>query len=432
VLAIFANAFGGEATLSEVEHVVRASVPRPVYKDPPSDDSSRDLAIDTRPRVSGRGTLRGDSREQENRETLAAAFLLHAGAEPAAVKAFPANILQAARDLRVRHCLDLAEASCRMNPNIHAIPQERGELIRAAFGPSTYSLPSALGLAGEKLMSEAYSSTPVSWRTWTGRKPVSSFRTHTGIRPFLSGGGLEQVNPGGELQHASAGEETYAIKVNTFGRLFSIDRTDLVNDNLGAVTELFAELGRQGPRRISDLLYTALLDNTGNFFSSGNGNYADGAGTALTVSSLGDAVALLRKQKDGGGKPIGLAPAVLLVPPELETTGASIINSTTMQRDEAVDMQSTGNPWAGRLSLEIEPRLSDTSFHGSALTTSWYVMAPPVTPVAMIAYLNGRETPVVEQLNAPVNQLGVTLRAYLDFGVGLTDHRAGVMMKGGA
>jgi len=279
-------------------------------------------------------------------------------------------------------------------------------------------------------MSETYMNTPASWRSWTGTKPVQSFRAHTGIRPYLLGGGFDEVLPGGEIKHTAAGEETYEIRAETYGKIFQIDRRDIINDDLGAFVELFAEIGRQAPRKIADLLYTAILANAGSYFGTANANFDDGADTALTVASLGLAVALLRKQKDANGKPIALTPAVILVPPELETAAASIVNSTTMQRDTTVDMQSTGNPWAGRLAVEVEPRLSDTDFHASASATAWYLLSGRSTPTAIIAYLNGRENPVVEQIDAPANVLGISLRGYIDFGVALSDHRAGVLMAG--
>jgi hypothetical protein len=376
------------------------------------------------------GTIRGGGGYGANgRETLAAAILCHIGAESVATKAFGEPTVQGARDLRIRHAMDLVEASCRMNPSMTGLPSDRAEMIRASFGPSTYSLPSALGLAGEKLMAETYMQTPASWRAWAGKKSVTSFREHTAIRPYLAGG-FEEVPPGGEITHASGAEETYAFKADTYGRMFAIDRRDLVNDDLGAFDEVFREIGRMAVRKIGDKLYSLLLSNPSSFFATGNGNYAEGASSALDIAALGSAVSLLRKQVDAAGNPIALAPAVLLVPPELEATGASILNSTTMSRESSGDMLPEGNPWQGRMSLEVEPRLSTTGFHGSISTKAWYVMAAPSTPLAVLAFLNGAEMPVVETLDAPVNQLGRSMRGYIDFGVALSDKRAGVKMKG--
>ena len=54
----------------------------------------------------------------------------------------------------------------------------------------------------------------------------------------------EQVQPGGELKHGTLGNETYTNKADTYGLMLSIDRRDVINDDLGAITTVPRKLGR--------------------------------------------------------------------------------------------------------------------------------------------------------------------------------------------
>ena len=424
VVAAFGGVLEGSMALSEFEGVVRGQrgrVPSPPI-DRNAQDYYRNLSIDSSPR-----SVRAAG---EPREILAAALLMHTSQQPTAEAAWKdrPNVLQAAADLRVRSALDLCDRALTLTGV--PVPRAQHELIQAAF--STYSLPSALTLAGDKLLAESYLATPASWKSWTGKKRVANFRQHTSIRPYLSGGGFEVIPPSGELKHSAAGEETYTHQADTYGKMFTIDRRDIVNDDLQAFTELFAEIGRQAPRKIADVCYTTLLGNAGSFFATGAGNYAEGAETALSVASLAAAVTLLRQQKSADGENIGLTARYLVVPPELEMLALTLINSEFISRIADTDELPTGNPWRGRLELEVEPRLSDDDFHASVSTLAWYVFAGPLNPSLVVSYLNGVENPVVEQVQMPGNVLGFGLRGYIDFGVDTADPRAGVKMKGEA
>ncbi|HEX6985677.1 MAG TPA: hypothetical protein VF170_09880, partial [Planctomycetaceae bacterium] len=64
---------------------------------------------------------------------------------------------------------------------------------------------------------------------------------------------------------------------------------------------------------------------------------------------------------------------------------------------------------------------------------AWYLLADPSDmPVIEVAFLNGRDTPIVESADADFNTLGVQFRGYHDFGVSLQEYRGGVRMKGEA
>ena len=51
--------------------------------------------------------------------------------------------------------------------------------------------------------------------------------------PLIGTDQYEQVAPGGELKHGTLGNETYTNKADTYGLMLSVDRRDVINDDLG-------------------------------------------------------------------------------------------------------------------------------------------------------------------------------------------------------
>ena len=46
-----------------------------------------------------------------------------------------------------------------------------------------------------------------------------------------------------------------------------------------------------------------------------------------------------------------------------------------------------------------------------------YILFGPAYGLVDVAFLNGRQTPVVETANVDFNQLGIQMRCYFDYGV---------------
>ena len=67
--------------------------------------------------------------------------------------------------------------------------------------------------------------------------------------------------------------------------------------------------------KLEQVIYTLLMSNPASFFSSGNGNYQTGSGSALGLTSLASAEKLFRLQVDDNGLPILSEPRTLLCGP---------------------------------------------------------------------------------------------------------------------
>lgn len=358
---------------------------------------------------------------------LSAALLMHMGMTGLGEKVYGPMSMDRAERMGATSMIDICRAALQADGL--PVPSGRMEMVKAAL--TTYSLPTALGNVANKVLLDAYNETPATWQAFCAIRSASDFKSNTGVRPSFTGS-LEPVAPGGELKHGSVAEALMAYGIDTFGKMLSIDRRDIINDDLGVFQDAAASYGRMGMRKVSDLVYEVLLANAGSFFSSGNGNYIEGADSALTIDALAKAITAMRTQRDAEGNDLDLKPATLLVTPELEPTARMLLESEYVQRAEDVP---TGNSLRRAVNLEVEPRLSNTVKFGSAASTKhWYLFTRPNAAPVILAFLNGKRTPTVEffGLTQTVEKLAVSWRVYHDFGSALCDPRAAVRSKGEA
>ena len=100
------------------------------------------------------------------------------------------------------------------------------------------------------------------------------------------------------------------------------------------------KLGRGSGLKINDVFWTVFLDN-GGFFKTANKNYLVGADTALSIDGLTKAEVAFMDQVDADGKPIGIMPAVVLVPTALSAMGTQLYKSLEI-RDITADYAVIG------------------------------------------------------------------------------------------
>jgi len=310
------------------------------------------------------------------------------------------------------------------------------EALRFAFGRDIQAGLSAVDLGGilsnvaNKFLLEGFFSVERTWRNVCAVRNVPDFKTVTSYR-LVGRDQYEQVAPGGELKHGTLGNESFTNKADTYGLLLSIDRRDIINDDLGAITLVPRKLGRGSGLKINDVFWKAFMDNAA-FFVAANKNYLVGADTALGIDGLTKAETSFMEQVDPEGKPIGVMPAVLLVPPALSAI-ATQLNKSLELRDTGSNVKyPVSNPHQGKFRAEVSRYLSNPQYPGNS-AKAWYLLSDPNDlPVIEVAFLNGQESPVIETAEADFNVLGVRMRGYHDFGVALQDPRGGLKAKGEA
>ncbi|MCC6165101.1 MAG: hypothetical protein IT182_17285, partial [Acidobacteria bacterium] len=288
-----------------------------------------------------------------------------------------------------------------------------------------------LSNVANKFLMAGFSAIDQSWRRVAHVRPANDFKSMT-IYRLTDDTMAQPIGPGGELRHGTLGEASYTLRAGTYGRLLSITREQLVNDDLGALTEVPMKLGRGCATRFNLNFWTALLANTGNFFHANNSNYVTGATTVLSVSAMDAVVAAFYKLVDEAGNPLGHTPRILLHPPELDGVAQNISQSAEYRDTTASKNFGTKNVYAGRFEPVMSPYLSNANISGYS-TTAWYLLADPMdVPCMNVCFLRGREEPIVETADADFSTLGINMRAYHDFGASLAEPRCGIKSKGAA
>ena len=300
------------------------------------------------------------------------------------------------------------------------------DMLRAAF--STISLPGILSNTMNKFLLQGFNGVEQAWRAVSAVKSVNDFKQITSYR--LTGAmQFEEVGSGGELKHGTLGEESFTNQARTYGIMHAITRTNIINDDLSALSEVPMKIGRGGALKLNSVFWTAFLADHNTFFPTNDSkkNYISGAGTVPSIAGLSTAIAKFRRQLDPDGKPLGVEPAIIVAPPEQEAQWAEINRSTTVNTGGAATAAQVPsvNIYSGRFPSAISAYLT------SAL--EWYLIANPVD-LAMIetVFLNGVQQPTIESADADFNTLGIQTRGFWDFGVAKQDYRAAVKSKGAA
>ena len=302
--------------------------------------------------------------------------------------------------------------------------------LQAAF--STTSLPGILSNIANKMLLEGYTYIEDAWRQICKIATVNDFKEHSRYR-MTGSFTFEKVGPDGEIKHGSVGEQLFGQKADTHGIMFALTRQMIINDDMGAFTDIPRQIGMGAAEAIADAVWGLLLSNPNNFFSAGNKNYLDGADTALSVDALTAAEVLFGEQTKPNGKPLGVSAQILLVPIALKVLGQQLMKSTELNETTTANKgKPKSNPHAGKYEVVSSSYLSNATFAGAS-NKAWYLFADPNRlPALEVAFLNGVDRPTVEKTDADFNTLGIQFRGYIDFGVREQDYRGAAKFKGEA
>lgn len=314
------------------------------------------------------------------------------------------------------------------------------EVQRAAFGMtpsrqinatgfSTIDISSITSNVANKFLRQGFEAVDMTPLRIAAVRAVNDFKTITTIS--LTGETeYLRVGPAGEIKHGTLGDEVYSNKADTYARMLAITRQDIINDDLGALTAVPRRLGRGAGLKLNDIFWTKFLNNSA-FFTAGRNNVNTGVAD-ITVGGLQATETIFMNQVDPDGKPLGIMPALLVVPTALKVSANTLMKSERLITGATSATMGEANPYSGRFQVESSPYMSNTSYTGNS-AAAWYMLANPnEMPVIEIAALYGRVEPVVETADADFNVLGIQMRGYSDIGVELQEYRGGVRADGGA
>lgn len=309
-----------------------------------------------------------------------------------------------------------------------------GRNIQAGF--STVSLPGIFSNLANKELLQGFEEVANNWTEIAEIKSVSDFKTHTSYR-LLDDMEYEELGPGGVIKHGKISEESYTRSADTYAKMFSLTRRDIINDDLSAFDDLRTRLGRGAARRLNRLVWTTFLSNHTTFWTTARTNYIEGGTTNLGTDGVGLSLGvkafrqrlspLVTGAESTSRMTLGGQPTKLLVPPELE----SVAEALYVARNLAAVKVSDTNIHAGKYRPVVATELSDSAYGGGYSSTAWYLFDDILKPV-VVSFLNGQRSPTVESADADFNSLGIQLRGYHDFGCSQSEYLAGIKSKGAA
>lgn len=337
------------------------------------------------------------------------AFLRSAMAEALACRAGAGQPSGAAREFMSLRMVDMAGKLLEAG-GVSTRGLTQTQILTRAFH-STSDFPALLQSTGDRVLMQAFEPAASGLRRLVRTRAANDFRSLSTIR-FAGVDKLLEVGEGGEVKHGTAFEAAESYRVKSFARSVSLTREALMNDDLGAFDAMRA-IGRAAATTEAEQLVTLLTTNSGAgptmadgnpLFRTQRNNLAS-AGGAIDVTNVSTGRAAMRSlQTDLNGVTIANTPRLLLVGPARETAAEQFVASITPATSGTV------NPFAGRLEVVVEPRLS-----GNA----WYLFADPAEAamfeMATLSATGG--VPQVEMFTDP-KVLGVTVRVVHDFGIG--------------
>lgn len=371
-------------------------------------EEAREMVMDQlRARNKGVSVTMGEAESDKFRAAAQDAVLMAAGipvAEPAA----------GAQELRGHSMVELARESLQRE-GLKANFGDNMELARAAIN-STSTFPAIMSNLANKSVMVGFNEAETTYQIWTGKGSNRDFKE--AARYSLSeAGNLELVPEGGQFKQDSLGEASARTKVATYGKLFSLTRQAIINDDLGLFSKIATKYGSAAKRLVNKMVYAQLTGNVKMqdnvaLFDTKHGNVA-GTGEALSVKAIAKAITAMRRQKGITGEAtLNITPKYLVVPPELELIAYEIVNSTA-----AVDAVNSGvvNPYKGRFIVVTDAELTDPD--------AWYLVADATQHDTIeVTYLNGVETPRLETRQG-FEVDGIEYKVAFDVGVDAIDFR---------
>jgi len=295
-------------------------------------------------------------------------------------------------------------------------------MVGLAFTHSSSDFGQILIDVAHKSLLKGWEESEETFEGWTNKGSLSDFKTskRVGLGAF---GSLREVREGAEYKYITTSDHGEEIALATYGEIFSISRQAIINDDLSVLTRIPAMMGRAAKATIADLVYAILTSNPKMadgtaLFHADHGNL--GSGAISDISKLDTLRQLMRTQKNGK-RNLNIRPEFIIGPTCLEAQALQTIGSASIKGADV----NAGiiNPLQNFAKYIGEPRLDDDS------ATKFYLAAGQGRDTIEVAYLNGIDTPYMEQEQGFTVD-GVATKVRIDAGVAPLDHRGLVSSTG--
>jgi len=385
-----------------------------------------------------------------NVRSLAAGMLMGQGLDPTKCSLHQGRTLPRRADVLTEQDADLGEEframsaidlvrECAMvdSGRYHRDP---GEAMRAATSGGTLSYV---------FSTNVYARLIAGWETigdttlgWCDEEDVPNFLQQEDIS-LQANARLDVLPRGGTAKHATASDSHETYKIARYAKQFVVDEQDVIDDRLGAIMRMPAEMGEAARKFRPDLVYSLLLENpslvatTGALFNAtavtttgGHKNLGSGV---LAAAGMKAAISAMGKQRLNKNV-LNIRPRFLIVPAELEWTARELTASAALTKLFA----DSSDPYYSQLNLlakegirvvvddrigaggVVDPRTGSTR---TGTDTQWF-MAQGGSKSIRVAYRRGtNRQPVMRSFSLDKGQWGIGWDINLDIGAAPMDYR---------
>lgn len=313
----------------------------------------------------------------------------------------------------------------------HAVVLCGQQNIRASGGFSTLSLPGILSNVARKEMLRGYDAIVqvilliAKRATTTDYKPFYMYRLNTD-------GLLLRVGPDGEYKSMELKEDEFTTRVYPWGRKLAMTGVMFKNDDAGAFADLARLFGITSARTVEKEGFRVLLSDQSSFWTTGKGNrLASGAGSALSIDSLGDADELFTQMVDSTGEFIGMEGKYLLTAPRDKTLGKQLFTDTNIVVAGETDVVRTNsNPHRGNYQPLCSPYFKNGGVTNANGTQFLLTSDPSIAAPLVAAFLDGQTSPQIKNWNELPGRDGMQWDVRLAFGFSKHDDKGSVLSPG--
>lgn len=320
---------------------------------------------------------------------------------------------------------EMARASLERS-GVKTAGMDKMSLVAAAFTHSTSDFTNLLANVAEKAMLKGYEEADETFQLWTSEGTLPDFKQAKRVDLNLFPA-LDKVAEGAEYSYATVGDRGETIQLATYGKMFSITRQAIINDDLAAFTKIPQRMGRAAIRTIGDLVYAVLTgnptmsDSVALFHANHNNLLTAGAISTATVDAMRVAMA---KQTDGTARALNIRLGYLLVPVALEGAARVVRDSEfevgTLDTTNKLSNRNNSVPNMVRGMFDV---ISDARLDAASASNWFGAGNPAMFDTIEVAYLDGNKTPVLEQERG-WNIDGTEFKVRMDAGVKALDYRA--------
>jgi len=286
---------------------------------------------------------------------------------------------------------EMARASAEA-AGVNTRGMDRMDVVGAAFTHSSSDFPLLLGDTARKALKRGYEEAPEVFPLFTRAVSLSDFKPTSlaGLGRFSN---LDIVREGGEYKYGTFNESGSSLQLVTYGKMFSVTRQAIINDDLNALSDVPRKMGQAAKRTIGNAVFNLITSNpilSDGFalFSTEHGNLVS-PGAVISTASIDGMRVLMATQTDADGNIVRVPLKYIIVPMGLGGLARTVLES----QFEVGGSKNLTTPNTVRNTFEIieDPRLDANS------ATAWYGIADPALfDGLVVGYLDGNQEPYLE------------------------------------